>query len=87
LLWLRPQWLAVVAVVECTVVVVEYTVVAAGSTAVVWAAADFAVLRVAAGFAVRRLVSAALMAAKTLPGVVADDLPVAVIATGTVVEV
>jgi hypothetical protein len=48
-------------------------------------AVGFAVRRLAlAGFVVRRLASVGFAAATTLPDVAADDLPVAVIATGTV---
>ncbi|MGB8607461.1 hypothetical protein [Bradyrhizobium sp.] len=93
---LRQQWLAVAVVAAVTVVVAvgctaEEAVAStaavwgvAASTALVWAAAASEVLRLAAGFAVRRLASAALTVATTLPGVAADDLQAAVIATGTV---
>jgi hypothetical protein len=83
---LRQQWLAVAAVVVAVTVVVAVGCTAeeaAASTAAVWGVAASEVLRLAAGFAVRRLASAALTVATTLPGVAADDLPVAV-ATGTV---
>jgi hypothetical protein len=88
---LRQQWLAVAAVtvvVGCTAEEVVASTAAvwgvAASTAVALAAAASEVLPLAAGFAVRRLTSAALTVATTLPDVGADDLPVAVIATGTV---
>jgi hypothetical protein len=96
---LRQQWLRVAVVVVVVVVVVATVVVAAaaGCTVVVvrWAAAAVSEgVRWAAGFAVRRLAAPAfgmlrlasvgLTEAITLPGVAADDLLVAVIATGTV---
>jgi hypothetical protein len=91
---LRQQWLAVAVAVVVTVAAVGCTAEAAAastaavwgvaaSTALAWAAAASEVLRLAAGFAVRRLALVALTVATTLPGVAADDLPVAV-ATGTV---
>jgi hypothetical protein len=95
--WLAVAVVAAVMVVAAVTVVVAVGCTAeeavastaavwgvAASTALVWAAAASEVLRLAAGFAVRRLASAALTVATTLLGVAADDLQVAVIATGTV---
>jgi hypothetical protein len=85
----RRQWLAAVAAVTVAAVVVTGLAAALVavweevSTAVAWVAASEA-RPPGADFAVRRPASAASTEATTSPVAVADDLPVAVIATDTV---
>jgi hypothetical protein len=76
---LRRQWLAVAAVVECTAAVWEEV----ASMAAAWVVASEA-LPSAVDFAALRLTPVALTAADILPDMEEDDLPEAVVGTGTV---
>jgi hypothetical protein len=82
--WPRQQWLAVVVVVAAVTVVAAAGCTAeeaVASTVALWAVGDSTAVAWVARFVVRKLASEALTAATILPGVAADDLLAAVIAT------